>query len=337
MLEVLLIASLSLHLLAVNVATGGPLVCLWLKRRERKQGDAAAGQLGRYLAWQSVHGAVIGIVLGSLSVGLLWLGDSENFFAAVSAVPRRRLWFGVVELVFFVVCMAVYAAGWQRIGRRPWLHAGIGLLAATDLIYHFPPLFAAIAVLETRPELWGRELAYTEFLKLLVEPETLARLVHFLLASIAVTGALVMYYSLGMRRREAEEDAGRVAAWGGRLALAPTLLQLAAGVYLLMALPQADRARLLGGDWLAASLLAVSLLATLGLLHHLAAVSLGDAGRREVVRSLALMGLTVLLMVGARQFMRREWPVDRSPANENLTWSKHGSRTDSTHGQRHRL
>ena len=55
----------------------------------------------------------------------------------------------------------------------------------------------------------------------------------------------------------------------------------------------------MGSDLSATGLLGASLLLTLGLLHHLAAIAFGDTQRTVVLRAMAILGLLVLLMVGA--------------------------------------
>jgi hypothetical protein len=300
LLHLVFILLLAAHLVAVNIATAAPLVCLWLKRREVRGGDAEAGRVGLFLAWQSVTMLLVGIVLGSLAAWLLWLQGDHRFFDALSVVPRRRLWFGVVELLFFLALMVWYAWAWPRVRRPTLWHPALAILAATDLIYHFPPLFAGIAVLEGKSALPPEELSYSGFLALMYAPETLARVLHFLLASAAVTAAWMLVYQLRQDRADREPFSQRWIAWAARLALAPSLAQLLAGVYLLLVLPATQQQRLMGGDWLATGLFATSIFAVFGLLHSLASLSLGETSRREMYRSLALMVLVVLAMTAAR-------------------------------------
>ncbi len=61
---------------------------------------------------------------------------------------------------------------------------------------------------------------------------------------------------------------------------------------------------LMGDDLPATMALAGGVLATLGLLHHLAAVAFGDSDRRQVRRSVVLMLATVLLMTATLQRVR---------------------------------
>ena len=75
MLDFVLIPIFALHLLAVNVATAAPLVCIWLRWRESRHEDAAAGAVGRYLARQSnvmlLWGSALGFGMGR-DDGCVW-------------------------------------------------------------------------------------------------------------------------------------------------------------------------------------------------------------------------------------------------------------------------
>jgi hypothetical protein len=239
------------------------------------------------------------MVLGLLAAGLPWLAGDERFFQALAIVPQRRLWFGLIELVFFLALMLWYAWAWPRVRRRSLWHPALALLAATDLIYHFPPLFAAITVLQERSSLPAEELTYSGFLAVMGASETLARVLHFLLTSLVVTGSLILLYAIRRQRQDAEA-AARCLLWGSRLALVPAALQLLAGAYLLLSLPPGKQQHLMGGDWLATGLLAASVVAVFALLHNLSTLALGQSSRRDVLRSLGLTLFIVLAMTAAR-------------------------------------
>ena len=311
-LNLILNLTLTFHLISVDLAAAVPLVCIWLHRRERRRGDATAGRAGRLLATWAMLALLAGALFGLAAFALHWVADNEALFESLRAMPRSRLWWGVAELVFYLACMAVYVRWW---GRLPaWLHHGLAVLSSTNLMYHFPPLFAAMVVLSTRPDAWqpGQQLTYAELMALLADGETLARVTHSLLASLAVAGVALMAVSLRLRRQEGAEqdDCRRVAVWGGRLALIAALCQLPSGVVLLLQLRPQIRELLLMQDIWATAFFAGSLLVMLALLHHLAAVALGESGRATLVRSMALLGLLVLLMVSTGQRARHrvaEW------------------------------
>lgn len=317
MLELLLVLLLAIHLLLMNVAAMAPLFALLLEWRASRTGQSDLAGMGKSLAGWSIVATMLGTMLGLFVVGVLWFLDQQEFFSGLAVVPRRRLLFGIAELAVFVGFMAIYWAGWGRMPR--WAHRLFGWLAWLNVVYHFPVLFASVAVLSTRPEVWGDELGYKAFLQVMAEPAALARTVHFLLASIAVTGGLQMLLAqrrlrqLGNEVSDNEEPDSaevsllrRLVVWGARWGLAASLVQGGVGLWVLLALPAASQDALLGGDWLGTGLFGTAIFAMLGLLHHLLAVGMGDLEPGATRRAVGLLVLVVVLMVGARQRGRQE-------------------------------
>lgn len=307
MLDVVLVLVVAAHLLAVNVALAGPFMCLWLQWRHTRPQGALAGEAGRWLLRWSLLALAPAVALGLAALGLLWMLYPGAYFEAARQVPARRYWFGIVELVFSAACLGLWLCLWptrRRPAGRARLFSGwsLGLLAATNLLYHFPPLFAVIGVLSSRPQAWGKGLPFT---RLMVDPEVLARTLHHILAAAAVAGAALMLYALRPLPGASGIDRRRAAAWGGRSALLATLLQLPAGWFVLMQLPAETRNRLLGQDLPAAMLFGASILTTIALLYRLATVSWGGVSRREILVGVACLALTVFLMVAARHRARQ--------------------------------
>ena len=56
-------------------------------------------------------------------------------------------------------------------------------------------------------------------------------------------------------------------------------MQLPVGVWVLLSMPQIMQQQVMGQDLLATILFGVSLIVALGLMHHLALISLGDTSR----------------------------------------------------------
>lgn len=300
MLQLSLICLLAVHLVVVNVASGGPFVCIWLAARARR-GDLAADLVGRKLARWSLDALSLGVLLGISLAALLWWLDERAFFQALARIEPRRLAFGGLELLVYYLLMAWYLASWGRWLRLRWMHPLIALIAGTNLVYHFPILFTVLAIIAERGE---TNSVAQPFVSWLLDPELLARVGHFCLASIAVTGAALLCLARTPAVR-AEGSADRVATWGAHLMLWPTLLQLPLGLYVLLQLPERSRDALLGGDLWGTCLFAASLLAVMALLHQLGTAVIGQVRADESFKSIALIGLVVLLMVGVRERSRR--------------------------------
>ncbi len=325
MIQLGLTCLLAVHLVTVNVASAGPFVCIWLARRGRS-GDQTADAVGRQLARWSLDALSLGVLLGVALIGILWASNQQAFLSALGRIEPRRLAFGGLELLFYYVLIAWYVVSWGRWRQFPWMHPSIAIVAGTNLVYHFPTLFTVVALMEERGAAAG---APQRFVTWLGDPELLARVAHFCLASLAVTGGALLFAAYRMDRSEHDigrnEEFERVAGWGAQCILWPTLLQLPLGLYVLLALSEPARDRLLGGDLWGTAIFAAALLATLGLLHQLGTGLLGRIRSADCVKYIALLSLVVLLMVGARERARQPL-VDRprepsmsTPLNANLT------------------
>lgn len=310
--EALSIPIVTLHLIAADLAAVGPLVCLWALWRAAR-GDRLAAQAERGLLRASIWALLAAMLLGVAGLGLLWWMDRDAWFQAARQIPQQRYWYGLIELGFSLACLAVCLRLAGRDSAAQDSAAGFGgrfkarfillALAGTNLAYHFPPLFAAIGVLSTRPEGFGTQV---RFVAMLADPEVLARTLHHLLAALAVTGAAIMVGGLRWKAASESDARRRVASWGARLALAAVAGQLLAGLHLLFQLSSGARQRLMGEDALASLLFAAALLITIMLLHRLAAIAFGDAEPRQIVISAVLIGLAMLLMVATRHRTRQE-------------------------------
>jgi hypothetical protein len=300
--DILLIAIFACHLLAVDLAAAGPLVAIWLEWRATRHKDALAGEIGRSVAIWSLATAVIGVGLGLLTIVALPKLEPEAYRQAFGRVTPYLWWSIVGELAFYLVCIAAYIFFWERWrGHRFW-HRALAVLAATNLLYHFPTLFTIISALSMRPQLSGLPLDGPLFRKMLLDGEVISRVAHHWLAAVAVAGTFAMW--LATRRGQGPGAGGQEAASAAlivkrsaRIALVATTAQILVGVWVLFELPPAMQNQVLGEDLTATALFGVSIVAALGLMHHLSVVALGDVSRRVVGRAALLIVLVVLLMV----------------------------------------
>jgi hypothetical protein len=289
---------LAAHLLAMNLPSAAPLICVWLHVRGRR-GDSAANAIGRQLARASLWSLIIGAILGAVLIGLMWAAEDGRYWNAVQRFPASAYVFALSELAFSAICLALYAALWDRWRNWPRLHAILALLGTSNLLYHFPPLMIALGNLASRPEL-VQEPVITRpvFRALLLQPELLAQVLHFIVASVAIGGVALMLIAGGKRDIPEQSDADRLIVIGARIASAASLLQLAVGGWVLVQLPTVARSALLGDDWTATAFFFLSVLAAIGVLHSLGSASIGDTREANVRRAAVLMLAVVLLMTG---------------------------------------
>jgi len=308
--EFLLSLVFGLHLLAVDLAMAGPLLAVWLQWRAARYGEPATDALARRLAGWSLAALAVGIGLGLAALVLLPAGEAPRYRRAIGLLDARRWWFLAGELLFYFVVAGAYVGLWRRMARWPLCHRALAVVAATDLIYHFPPLFAVVSTISLQPKLWDAPLDHARYWQLLLEGETISRVVHHWLAALAVGAVGAMLLSVG--RSRAAPAGGATAAFNStpgpvrrtgptqaaaRIALAASATQFLVGVWVLVMTPPVVQRQLLGEDMLSTVLFGISLLAALGLLHLLTVVALGDASRGAVLRAAGLMSLAVLLMV----------------------------------------
>lgn len=310
MLEIVIILLLAAHLLCVNVAAAGPLVCIWLDWREGR-GDALAGRTASYLGLASLVTLLLGGLLGLAIGAASWSDRYEALW--LGPMSKKAAW-GISEYAFSVLLAVGYVL-WRRgaAQRLRGLRCFVLFLNGSNLLYHFPFLFTVASDVFLLAEL-PSPISASEFRGWMMRPDVLARVVHVIFASFAVTGVALLGYALRLQREKGVElDVQRVRRWGGYLTLVPSLLQVPIGLWLITALPPSWQARAMGGDLPSTLMLGTSVLLALYMLQELANIAFGDAERKQLVRVMVAMVIIVTLMTGVSRRIR-------PPAsNENLT------------------
>ena len=173
---------------------GGPSAAMMRQRCRPLSGPLVAALL--------LAGAILGLVLGWLkwdpAYRSLWLGPLSY-----------KLHWAVIEANLFAGAHArlvALAAGQGRGSPRAMATRGlIAPLAATNLLYHFPSLFAVAGRLAEQGETSGAPIRGAAFRRLMLEGDTAAFAVHVALAAVATAG--VMLLGLALRRRRTGDDA----------------------------------------------------------------------------------------------------------------------------------
>ena len=151
----------------------------------------------------------------------------------------------------------------------------------------------------------GGELTACELLQQFGSLPVLARVVHHLIAGVAVVALTVALRSAHAASRaespEAEADLQRLTQTSGRWALTASLLEIPSGLWFLWQIPEAAREAMLGGAMLPTALFVAALLLVFLLLQKLLAVAMGETDGRSVTVAAGLLLATIVLMSGLLQ------------------------------------
>jgi len=301
--ELLLTLLLAAHLLCVNVASGGPLLGAWLDWRGTR-GDGPSARAAVYLARASLIALIAGAALGLL-IG--WLKWDADYRALWTGPLSYKLTGATIEALFSLVLMLIW---WLWLpgnvgGRKRAMAARslVAILAATNLLYHFPLLFSVAADLQDRGLTTGPTIGGAAF-RQLIRADTAAMAVHVAFASLAMAGMLLMGLALRWLRQGEAENAAAMGRAAARWALVPSLLQLSIVVWMLISLRPEVQAQLMGQSAVDVLLFIAALVAMLWLLNDLAQLSLGEFTRRLAIRAMIAMLVTVVLMTAMQQQTR---------------------------------
>jgi len=316
LLESIILLGITVHLLAVNLACAGPLVCIWLHRR----GGCGnfRDRLGKSLAWLSLAALMLGMLTGTM---LVFVAPTEGLDEAIGRFPARAYWMAGWELVFSFFCFLIYAICWKPLGRGwlRWLHAMISLLGTSNLLYHFPPLMVVLGKLAADP-LWTKTaiLDRPAFRELLFRSDVLSLINHFGLASLTVAAVAVLVLLSRSRWDDLDQpSAKQIARKAAAFALLASALQIPVGLWVLATTTGGERNALTGGDPLSSLLFVVGMVLTFVLLQRLTAVALGEFDSGSLRRVGWLLVVLVLVMTATLRGSRRG-RVSIKTAAENL-------------------
>jgi hypothetical protein len=298
LLQVLLVAVWTLHILAVDLVAGGAILAAATGLLRLGPPDFRSRLLKPSARVLTVTTALL-VTLGIPPLLIMQVLYGPFFFTSsiLMAIP----WALVIPIGIggYLLLYGTDLLG-ERLGR--WVDlaraAAAGCFALVMLLY------VGNIVLMLAPEEWRevyRDYGHAVYLHV-TEPTIFPRYAHFLLAAVAVAGLGVMSYGLLVRRRE-EAFGGWLLRYGGLWFLLPTLLQFAIGPVFLVTLPE----EFLTGDLLETGVLWAGVgLALVGA----ALLGLGVLSPRFTaagVAGIVAVGATIGLMSVTRHLLRTSY------------------------------
>lgn len=279
-----------LHLLLVNTVLGGSLLAL-------AAGGAGAGRL--YL-----RKLLVGMSSWAIS-GAITLGIAPLLFAQVllgrffysATILWAWPWFSLLGLLtvgYYLNYLAKRALG---AGREP-----VGVLALEAACFVGVALIqVTVHLLHMQPGRW--EAVAGSGWAALADPSFVPRLLHFLLAAVGVTAAVVALWAARWSR-EPEPVRQGIARFGVRVALGAAALQVVDGVWLLMAVPREVLRAFMRGGAATMAPFALGIFAGVILIAVLAQITDPLVQRTKVRRVAELLIGAVVLMVITRHQLR---------------------------------
>jgi cytochrome c len=233
-LEVVIVLTFLLHILFVNLMVGGSVLTFvfQLLGRRHQDYDRLARQIGSTITVNKSLAVVLGVG-PLLAMNALY----TNYFYSANALTGAA-WISIVPLVAmaFLITYA-HKYSWDRLAEHRGLHIAIGGVA-TFLFLTIPFIFLSNVNLMLFPDRWP---GVAGFLSTLVLPNVLPRYLHFIVASLALTGLFLAFYfgRKGFPADEIFENFDRAGLRRRLLALAfgATAVQALAGPLLLLTLP----------------------------------------------------------------------------------------------------
>jgi hypothetical protein len=283
--QVLLTVTFIAHLLLMNAMFGGAVVTLLGANRSRMDGEPAA---------RDMAGRVPTLVALAVNAGvapLLFLQVLYGHLFYTSSILMARWWLAIIP-VLIVGYYAAYAVYYRyNTPLRPlWSLLAVGLLLYVSF------MFANNNTLALTPGRWtaGFENPSGAWLNL-GEPTLWPRWLHMMVGAIAVGG---LFAALIQDTRARRGIAGAAAArdWALRFFTHGSLIQMAVGLWWLMALRDDVMRRFMGGSPLTSALLVA------GIAAGVWAVILGF--RKKIRPAAAWLVVTVAIMAVMREIVR---------------------------------
>jgi cytochrome c len=231
----LLVISWVVHILFINVLLGASLASIYFNRKGAREGNPVYDRVAYLMTTPVTISENMGALWGVAPLLLVSVLFTPLFYSA--SVMNSPQWLHIIygNIVAFLLSY-LYKFTWHSLEHRKSLHLAIGSLSVA-LFYTLPPVFMATVQLYITPTTWTYD---THFWDALLRADTLFRLLHFYLASFAVTGVFMLLYGYFKRRSQDENDreAGAVLIRTGKSwFLVPTVLNFFVGPLVLFHFP----------------------------------------------------------------------------------------------------
>lgn len=290
--HVLWVLTFLIHLLFVNTVLGGSLLAALT-------GLAGAGRREIRTLFVEVNSWAISFAITFGIAPLLFMQVLLGRFFYTATILVAWAWLGMLGLLTVGYYLNYVAKFRLRRGKG----AGAVLIVEAACFVVIAAIQVVINLLHVQPGRWER--VADQAWAALSDPTFMPRFLHFVLAAVAMAGALLAWVAVRRATKGgATEALSGMARFGVRAALVATLLQLVDGFWLLLALPEDVLKAFMRGGPATMGPLTLGILAGVLLLVVLAQIADPLATPTKVRRVAELIVATVVLMVLTRHQLR---------------------------------
>jgi hypothetical protein len=304
--HVLWVVTFLIHLLFVNTVLGGSLLAAFA-------GMAGTGRREIRTLFVGVNTWAISFAITFGIAPLLFMQVLLGRFFYTATILVAWAWLGMLGLLMVGYYLNYVAKFRLRRGKG----AGAVLIVEAACFVAIAAIQVVINLLHLQPGRWER--VADQVWVALSDPTFVPRFLHFVLAAVAMAGALLAWVAVRRATKGgATEALSGMARFGVRAALVATLIQLVDGFWLLLALPEDVLKAFMRGGPATMGPLTLGILAGVLLLVVLAQIADPLATPTKVRRVAELILATVVFMVLTRHQLRTIY-LAPARASEQLT------------------
>jgi hypothetical protein len=300
LLKVLLLLTFLLHIIPMNIALGGSFTAFVTDLLGRKRNSEYHLRLARSFSKAIPIATAFTITLGVAPLLFLQVLYGQLFYT--SSILMAWPWLAVIGLLILAYYgFYLYQYRWERLqGARLWVVLVsalfvfvIGLIYTNNVTLMLAPeKFSALYHSNPSGTHWNFD-----------EPTVIPRYLHFFVASFAVTGLLVVLFGLGKLKTDGAY--GRWAVrYGGTLFIVATVIQMAVGIWFLLALPTDVMMLFMGRNVLATALLGAGILLPIVSMMLMVLAIKSEQPKSLAAGSISVLGLVLVVMVIMRDIVR---------------------------------
>jgi hypothetical protein len=289
---VLWVLTFLIHLLFVNTVLGGSLLAVLA-------GLTGTGRREIQTLFVEINSWAISLAITFAIAPLLFMQVLLGRFFYTATILVAWAWLGMLGLLMVGYYLNYVAKFRLRRGKG----AGAVLIVEAACFVVIAAIQVVVNLLHLQPGRWER--VADQAWAALSDPTFVPRFLHFVLAAVAMAGALLAWVAVRRATKGgATEALSGMARFGVRAALVATLVQLVDGFWLLLALPEDVLKAFMRGGPATMGPLTLGILGGVLLLVVLAQIADPLATPTKVRRVAELILATVVFMVLTRHQLR---------------------------------